>query len=47
MSDYAVVGAIGRKRVCFALTGPDGTVQADTIRTYGANASLGVSSAPT
>lgn len=45
MSDYAVVGAIGRKRVCFALTGPDGAVRGDTIRTYGANASLGVSSA--
>ena len=45
MSDTAVIGSIGRKRICFALTGPDGSVQPDTIRNYGAGASLGVSAA--
>lgn len=43
--DNAVLGSIGRKRVCFALSRDCGTVRADTIRTYEAHAVSGVSAA--
>ncbi len=45
MIESAVVGSIGRKRICFALTGPTGSVEPHTIRNYGAEATQGVSAA--
>jgi glucokinase len=44
-TDNAVLGSIGRKRVCFALARPNGFVRSDTIRTYQAQTVNGVSAA--
>lgn len=43
----AVLGTIGRKRICFALSDESGRVKTDTIRTYNSEAASGVSSALT
>ncbi|MDJ0278472.1 glucokinase [Sphingomonas sp. 2R-10] len=45
MVDSAIVGSIGRKRICFALTGADGTIRSETVRSYGAATTQGVSAA--
>lgn len=46
-ADNAVLGSIGRKRVCFALSRRNGSVLSDTIRTYDAHVVSGVSAALT
>lgn len=45
MINNAVVGSIGRKRMCFALTRPDGAIDPGTIRNYSADATQGISAA--
>jgi len=40
-----VLGTIGRKRICFALSDAAGRVRAETIRSYSAEAATGVSAA--
>jgi glucokinase len=46
-ADNAVLGSIGRKRVCFALSTRNCSVLSDTIRTYDAHVVSGVSAALT
>lgn len=46
-ADNAVLGSIGRKRVCFALSTSNGSVLHETIRTYDAQVVNGVSAALT
>ncbi|UZK68798.1 glucokinase [Sphingomonas sp. S1-29] len=41
----AILGTIGRKRLCFALSGIDGLLQTSTIRTYDVGTTTGVSAA--
>lgn len=46
-SNTAVLGSIGRKRICFGLATMNGSVLRDTIRTYDAHLVSGVSAALT
>ncbi len=41
----AILGSVGRKRLCFALSDGDGRVRPGTIRTYPAQAATGVTAA--
>jgi glucokinase len=41
----AVLGSVGRKRLCFALSGEDGRLRPGTIRTYPAQTATGVTAA--
>ncbi|WP_293881088.1 glucokinase [Sphingomonas sp.] len=43
--DVAVLGSVGRKRVRFALSDENGTLRPETIRSYDAKATTGVSAA--
>ncbi|UZK70457.1 glucokinase [Sphingomonas sp. S1-29] len=45
MHGHAILGTIGRKRLCFALSDEAGLLRPDTIRGYGVDTATGVSAA--
>lgn len=45
VSEDAILGSVGRKRLCFALAGGDGRIRPGTIRTYPAQTATGVTAA--
>lgn len=45
MQDPAILGFVGRKEMQFALSGPDGKLRTETIRSYDANVTTGVAGA--